>query len=106
MKYRVIDYVSDEQEEQTGTCELCFGTALVENGYITLEDENGATHDVYLTVWDWGDFDTIYIPNLVDFSAWLQEQDEPVFEDIESTWSWLFELVGRYEEEMEETDEN
>ena len=30
MKYKVIDYVSDVQEEQTGTCEVCFGTAMVE----------------------------------------------------------------------------
>lgn len=41
MKYKIIDYVSDVQEEQTGTCELCFGTAMVENGSITVEDETG-----------------------------------------------------------------
>lgn len=41
MKYKVVDYVSDIQKEQTGTCELCFGTAWVENGSITVEDENG-----------------------------------------------------------------
>lgn len=27
MKYKVIDYVSDVKKKQTGTCELCFGTA-------------------------------------------------------------------------------
>ena len=41
MKYKVIDYFSDVQEEQTGTCDLCFGTAWVENGSITVEDETG-----------------------------------------------------------------
>lgn len=41
MKYKVTEYHSDFQEEQTGTCELCFGTAWVENGSITVEDENG-----------------------------------------------------------------
>jgi len=27
VKYKIIEYVSDMQEEQTGTCELCFGIA-------------------------------------------------------------------------------
>ena len=39
MKYKVTEYNSDFQEEQTGTCDLCFGTAWVENGSITVEDE-------------------------------------------------------------------
>ena len=58
MKYKVIKYMSDIRKEQTGTCELCFGTAWVENGSITVEDENGKTtknlvelgrlqHDIY-----------------------------------------------------------
>lgn len=29
MKYKVTEYHSDFQEEQTGTCELCFGTACL-----------------------------------------------------------------------------
>lgn len=39
MKYKVTEYNSDFREEQTGTCEVCFRTALVENGSITVEDE-------------------------------------------------------------------
>ena len=54
MKYKVTEYYSDFQEEQTGTCELCFGTSWVENGSITVEDENGTETEIYLTVWDWG----------------------------------------------------
>ena len=75
MKYKVIDYVSDMRKEQTGTCELCFGIAWVENGSITVEDENGTETEIELTVWDWGDYDTICIDNVVNFSAWLQERD-------------------------------
>ena len=75
MKYKVIDYVSDVRKEQTGTCDLCFGTAWVENGSITIEDENGKTTVIRLTYWDWGDYYTIYIDNVVNFSAWLQERD-------------------------------
>jgi hypothetical protein len=102
MKYKVIDYVSDVQEEQTGTCELCFGTAWVENGSITVEDENGNQTNINLTVWDWGDFDTIYIDNVVNFSAWLQARDvEPITEET-NAWTWLDELVEKYSEEQED----
>lgn len=48
MKYKVIDYVSDVRKEQTGTCDLCFGTAMVENGSITVEDENGNETEIFL----------------------------------------------------------
>lgn len=102
MKYKVIDYFSDVRKEQTGTCDLCFGTAWVENGSITVEDENGNKTEINLTVWDWGDFDTIYIDNVVKFSAWLQERDvEPIDEEID-TWSWLNVLVEKYNEESED----
>lgn len=102
MKYKVIDYVSDVQKEQTGTCDLCFGTAWVENGSITVEDENGNKTEINLTVWDWGDFDTVYIDNVVKFSAWLQERDvEPIDDDI-NVWSWLYDLVEEYHEEEED----
>lgn len=95
MKYKVIDYFSDVQEEQTGTCELCFGTAWVENGSITVEDENGNQTNINLTVWDWGDFDTIYIDNVVNFSAWLQARDVEPIDNVDE-WSWLDELVEEY----------
>lgn len=101
MKYKVIDYVSDVQEEQTGTCDLCFGTAMVENGSITVEDENGNKTDINLTVWDWGDFDTIYIDNVVKFLAWLQERDVKPIDDVYE-WDWLDELVEKYYEEEED----
>ena len=95
MKYKVVDYVSDIQKEQTGTCELCFGTAWVENGSITVEDENGNKTEINLTVWDWGDFDTIYIDNVLNFSAWLQERDVEPIDNVDK-WSWLDELVEEY----------
>ena len=100
MKYKVIDYVSDIQEEQTGTCELCFGTAWVENGSITVEDENGKATVIPLTWWDWGDYYTIYIDNVVNFSAWLQERDVEPIDDVYE-WSWLDALVEDYCEEEE-----
>ena len=102
MKYKVIDYVSDVREEQTGTCDLCFGTAWVENGSITVEDENGNKTEISLTRWDWGDYHTIYIDNVVNFSAWLQERDvEPIDDDI-NVWSWLYDLAEEYCKEEED----
>ena len=102
MKYKVINYFSDVQEEQTGTCELCFGTAWVEEGSITVEDENGKATEISLTWWSWGDYDTIYIDNVVNFSAWLQERDvEPITEET-NAWTWLDELVEKYSEEQED----
>ena len=102
MKYKVIEYNSDVRKEQTGTCELCFGTAWVENGSITVEGENGTKTEIYLTEWDWGYYDTIYIDNVVNFSAWLQARDvEPITEET-NPWTWLDELVGKYSEEQED----
>ena len=46
----------------------------------------------------------IYIDNVVNFSAWLQERDvEPIDDDI-NEWSWLDELVEEYYEEEEEDE--
>lgn len=95
MKYKVTEYNSDFQEEQTGTCDLCFGTDWVENGSITVEDKSGKKTEIKLTYWDWGDYDTIYIDNIINFSAWLQEREVEPIEDGEE-WSWLDELVGLY----------
>ena len=104
MKYKVTEYNSDFREEQTGTCDLCYGTAWVENGSITVEDENGIETEIDLTVWDWGDYDTIYIDNVVNFSAWLQERDvEPITEET-NVWPWLDKLVEKYSEEQEERE--
>lgn len=99
MKYKVIEYKSDIQEEQTGTCELCFGTAMVENGSITVEDQNGKATVISLTWWSWGDFFTIYIDNVVNFSAWLKERDVESIDDV-NEWSWLDALVTEYLKEQ------
>ena len=102
MKYKVTEYNSDFREEQIGTCEVCFRTALVENGSITVEDENGTETEIGLTWRSWGDCFTIYIDNVVNFSAWLQERDvKPIGEKTE-TWHWLRDLVEKYNEELED----
>lgn len=96
MRYKVVDYYSEMNEHQTGTCDLCFGTAEVDDGIITLEDENAIKYEIPLTIWDWGDYETLYIDNVIKFSAWLQEQDvEPIEEKYQ--WAWLRKLIRAYD---------
>ena len=75
MKYKVIDYVSDVQEEQTGHLELMFwdsdGEKRLYHGWKT---KMGIKQRFFLLGGDWGDYCTIYIDNVVKFSAWLQEK--------------------------------
>ena len=96
-----MNYILIIKKNRLALVICALGTAWVENGYITLVDENGKETEINLTIWDWGDYDTIYIDNVVKFSAWLQEREvDPISEEIEP-WTWLHELVEKYSEEME-----
>lgn len=99
MKYKVIDYVSNVEEVEFGTCELCFHTGYAEQGYLVIEDELGKKEDIPLCEWDWGDCYEIYIDNVVDFSHWLSQKNEPPLEEIDNLFSWLSNLVSDYHEE-------
>jgi hypothetical protein len=46
-------------------------------------------------VWDWGDYETLYIDNVIKFSAWLQENDIPPI-DEKYQWSWLRQVIKAY----------
>nr|DAX85430.1 MAG TPA: hypothetical protein [Caudoviricetes sp.] len=103
MKYKVIAYHSDIQEEVVGTCDFCMGTEDVENGYITVEDETEKTTSINLTYRWWSYNDTIYIDNVVNFSAWLQEREvKEIRKGAE--FEWLNSLVMDYKEEQEERE--
>lgn len=103
MKYKVIAYHSDIQEEVVGTCDFCMSTEDVETGYITVEDETGKTTNIELTYWYWSIYDTIYIENVVNFSAWLQEREvKEIRKGAE--FEWLSSLVMDYNEEQEERE--
>lgn len=99
MRYKVIDYVSKVEEVEFGTCELCFHTGYAEQGYLVIEDELGKKEDIPLYEWDWGDCYEIYIDNVVDFSHWLSQRNEPPLEEIDNLFSWLSNLVSDYHEE-------
>lgn len=96
MKYKVIDFESDVQEVETGTCDICMSTEYIDFGELILEDEQNNIIRIPVSKPDssWYYYDELYIDNIVDFSAWLQEQDiEPIVDD---KFYRLEELLERY----------
>ena len=105
---KVIDVGSNPEETQFGTCELCFSYGVADNPYMVLEFPDGTQvkHNTYF--WDWGDYCESRVNNVVDFSAWLSEQelsDEDV-EDLKNDGKQvLIRLITEYNWQLEETDE-
>ena len=107
MRYKLIDYVSDWQDIViAGTCELCFSTAEYDDGYLVLEDENSQLlqvnllqlrlDDIYCdNLYD--DYENIVITNIIDFSAWLSQQDLPVLTK-ETAFDEIFQQVELYKQ--------
>lgn len=105
---KVIDVGSNPEETQFGTCELCFSYGTADNPYMVLEFPDGtqATLDTYH--WDWGDYFETTVDNVVDFSAWLSEQefsDEEVEALKNDGKQVLIDLIEEYNWQLEETDE-
>ena len=76
------------------------GTAYIDYGSIILEDENDDTLTIPLSIsLGWGMYDELYIDNVVDFSAWLQEQDIEPLQD--GDFDRLETLINQYGETNE-----
>lgn len=105
---KVIDVGTNPIGTQFGTCELCFSYGVVDNPYMVLEFPDGTQVTVDTYYWDWGDYFESSVDNVVDFSAWLSEQelsDEQV-EDLKSDGKHaLIRLITEYNWQLEETDE-
>ena len=105
---KVIDVGSNPEEAEFGTCEICFSYGIADNPYMVLEFPDGtqAKHETYF--WDWGDCFEYRVANIVDFSAWLSEQ-ELSDEDVEALKNdgkqVLIDLIEEYNWQLEETDE-
>lgn len=98
MKLKLIDVKTDWHEVEFGTCELCFSTGFVDEPVFVFEDTEGNQFEVDGYWWSWGDYDEVYIDNLVDFAAWIAQQDFP--EDTADTWlnsHDIFSLVDDYD---------
>ena len=105
---KVIDIGSNPEETQFGTCELCFSFGIADNPYMVLEFPDGMQVTVDTYYWDWGDCFESTVDNVVDFSAWLSEQ-ELSDEDVEALKNdgkqVLFLLIDEYNYRLEEEDE-
>ena len=105
---KVIDIGSNPEETQFGTCELCYSYGMADNPYMVLEFPDGTQVTLETYYWDWGDYHESSVDNVVDFSAWLSEQ-ELLDEDVEDLKSYgklvLIGLIDEYNWQLEETDE-
>ena len=107
---KVIDVGCNPKDDVTfGTCEVCLSyDNEVDNPYMVLEFPDGTkvTHNTYH--WDWGDYYETTVDNVVDFSAWLSEQ-ELSDEDVEALKNdgkhALIRLIDEYNQQLEEEDE-
>ena len=105
---KVIDIGSNPEETQFGTCELCFSYGVADNPYMVLEFPDGTQvkHETYH--WSWGDYFETKVDNVVDFSAWLSEQElsEKRVKALKNDGKYtLISLINEYNWQLEETDE-
>lgn len=107
---KVIDVgTNPEYDVEFGTCELCFSYGVADNPYMVLEFPDGTQVTLDTYYWDWGDYCEAKVGNVVDFSAWLSEQ-ELSDEDIEGLKNGdgqhlLISLIDEYNYRSEEDDE-
>ena len=105
---KVIDVGSNPEETQFGTCELCFSYGMADNPYMVLESPDGTQATVHTYYWDWGDYFESTVDNVVDFSAWLSEQELSDDDDevLKNDGKYmLICLIDEYNWQSEETDE-
>ena len=105
---KVIGIGSKPEETQFGTCELCFSYGVANNPYMVLEFPDGTQVTVETHCWDWGDYWEYSVDNVVDFSAWLSEQElsEERVKALKNDDNYtLIELIKEYNWQLEETDE-
>lgn len=96
MKLKLIDIEHTTEEVQFGTCELCFSTGTVDNPVFVFQRENGERISVIGYSWSWGDYEWVDVDNMIDFAAYINEQE---FEDdLKMDYSWLENLVINYDE--------
>ena len=105
---KVIGIGSKPEETQFGTCELCFSYGVADNPYMVLEFPDGTQATVDTYYWDWGDYFESTVDNVVDFSAWLSEQElsEEIVKALKNDGKYtLICLIKDYNWQLEETDE-
>lgn len=87
------------REEQTGTCELCFGSMWCDNPILIFENPKGDRAEIDGYCWIWGDYLEIEIDNYLNFSDWLSKQDINWDTLKDGGYGHLADLVYWYREE-------
>lgn len=63
---------SNAREEQTGTCELCFGSMWCDNPIFIFENPKGDRVEIDGYFWSWGDYLELEIDNHLRFSEYRE----------------------------------
>ena len=107
---KVIEVGSNPEEEvEFGKRGLCFSYVTLDYPYMVLEFPDGTQIKQETYYWGWGDYWEFSVDNVVDFSAWLSEED--LFdEDFEALKNGdgqhlLISLIEEYNYRSEEDDE-
>lgn len=101
-RVRLLAYREDTEYGATfGTCDLCMSTGTAENPVYTFEFTDTETgeevvRDVEGWMWDWGDYFTVYVDNVITFGDWLEDNTVTVA-SLDMGYSELQSLVNRWE---------
>ena len=96
---KVIEVGSNPEKTRFGTCELCFSYGVADNPYMVLEFPDGTQVKCDTYVWSQGDYFESTVDNVVDFSAWLSEQElsDGDVEDLKNNDKYtLIALINEY----------
>lgn len=72
---KIVDVGSNPERTQFGTCEVCFSWGIADNPWVIIEFPDGKQIKIDTFEWNWGDYWPYYVDNVIDFSAWLSEQE-------------------------------
>ena len=102
---KVIDIGSNPKEIMFGTCELCFSYSVVDNPYMVLEFPDGTQVKCNAYHWSLVDYSEATVANVVDFSAWLSEQElsDDFVEALKNNDKYtMIGLINEYNRQLEE----
>nr|DAU84363.1 MAG TPA: hypothetical protein [Caudoviricetes sp.] len=94
---------SNARTEQTGTCELCFGSMWCDNPVLIFEKPDGEQIRANGFRWDWGDYHEFRIDNYLNFSDWFSKKDINC-KQLETDYRYLENLLEWYYEETSDND--
>lgn len=110
-RVRLLAYREDMAYGVTfGTCEICMHTGTAANPVYTFEFTDTETgekdvRDVDGYEWDWGDYNTVDIYNVITFGDWLEDNTVTVATK-DMGYNALQDLVFRWETTEVDTDES